>query len=390
VRKLTSGGRRAVAIAASAVVLGGVAATLLSTNALADPGPMLIATKTTIVGTPQQEANDSLGAVLSVNVQVQALGGSTGPTGDVIVNAGPSNNCAASLTPTANSTVSTGSCEVHNLSDQTYSVYAQYRGSGNWSASKTDSSDSVTLTNNNKAPAITSGTPAEKASVGEDYQATISASGTPTPTYSLDKNAPSWLSINSTTGAVSGTVPSSLGGNTFTYSVIASNSVGNATAGPYTVAVAAPANATDVVSSLKCSKSVSIAGNGSCTLTVTNDGSSTASNITAEITLPSALTARSCGHSGGGGWGWIISGGSNGGCSIGNSGASWSISSLAAGASKNVKLNFIAGAGGYGWGYGHHHSHNSVTVKGSATTSSQSPSVSKATVKVSPRWGWFW
>jgi hypothetical protein len=126
-------------------VVGGVAASLLATSALASPGPMLIATKTVVTGSSQQ-ANDSLGAVLQVDVQVTAEGGTTGPTGDVIVNAGPSNNCAASLTATAGSTVSTGSCDVHNLSDTTYSVYAAYRGSDNWSQSTTSSDTSVTLT----------------------------------------------------------------------------------------------------------------------------------------------------------------------------------------------------------------------------------------------------
>jgi hypothetical protein len=146
VRKLILTGRRAVGIAAATVVVGGVAATWLAGSALASPGPMLIATQTVVTGTAQQP-NDSLGAVLKVNVQVTAKGGTTGPTGDVIVKAGPSNNCAASLTAVGGgSTESTGSCEVHNLSDQTYSVSANYSGSGNWSQSWTTSNTSATLT----------------------------------------------------------------------------------------------------------------------------------------------------------------------------------------------------------------------------------------------------
>lgn len=373
-------------MAVATVVVGGVAATWLAGSALASPGPMLIATKTVVTGTSQQP-NDSLGAVLKVNVQVTAQGGTSGPTGDVIVNAGPSNNCAASLTPVGGgSTESTGNCEVHNLADQTYSVYGTYRGSGNWSASSTTSNTSATLTSNT-APAITSSTPPEKATVGENYQFTFTASGTPTPTYKLDANAPSWLSINSSTGAVSGKVPWALRGSQFTYSVIASNSVGNATAGPYTVFVGRPGHtSTDVVSSLSCSKSVAIGKTGTCTLTVTNDGSSTASNVTADISLPWQLTARSCGHSWG--WGWLT--GHNGGCTLSHNTATWNISSLAAGASKAEKLTFSAGQGGYAPSFGHNHRWNSVTVKGSADTASQSASNSKARVTIYPRSGWFW
>jgi hypothetical protein len=344
---------------------------------------MLIATKTVVTGSSQQP-NDSLGAVLKVSVQVTAQGGSSAPAGDVIVNAGPSNNCAAAVSGPANSKVSTGSCEVHNLADQTYSVYAAYRGSGSWSASKTSSDTQVTLTSN-VAPAITSGTPAEKATAGEWYDATIAASGTPTPTYKLDPNAPSWLSINSTTGAVSGRVPHSLSGNQFTYSVIASNSVGNATAGPYTVSVTGTRQS-DVVSSLSCSKSVTIGRSGSCTLTVKNDGSRTASGVTAVIALPSRLSASYCGH--GWGWGWLT--GHSGGCTLSHNTAAWQLSSLAASASKSETLHFTAGQNGYPWGFGRSHHWNSVTVKGYADTSSQSPSTAKATVVIHPRSGWFW
>jgi Domain of unknown function DUF11/Putative Ig domain len=357
-----------------------MAATWLSGTAFASPGPMLIATKTVVTGTAQQP-NDSLGAVLKVTVQVTAVGGSSAPVGDVIVNAGPSNNCAASVSGPSGSTVSTGSCEVHNLSDQTYNVTATYRGSGNWSASSTTSNDEVTL---DAAPAITSGTPAEKATGGEDYQFTFSASGSPAPTYKLGANAPGWLSINGSTGAVSGTVPSSIG--QFTYSVIASNSVGTATAGPYTVYVTSSNNQSDVVTQLSCSHSVSIYNSGSCTLTVTNDGSSSATGITARIALPRQLSARSCGH--GWGWGWFT--GRAGGCSLKGNTATWQIGWLAAGASKSETLRFSARQGGYSWGFGNHHRFNRVTVWGSASLSSQSTSVSKATVVIYPRYGWFW
>ena len=71
---------------------------------------------------------------------------------------------------------------------------------------------------------------------GQPYAYTFVASGFPDPNYSLGAGAPSWLSINPTTGAVSGTVPTNI--SSFTYSVTAGNSVGSpAAAGPFTVSV---------------------------------------------------------------------------------------------------------------------------------------------------------
>ena len=70
---------------------------------------------------------------------------------------------------------------------------------------------------------------------GQRYSYTFSANGTPVPKYALSTGAPSWLSINLTTGVVTATPPS--GTTTFSYSVIASNSAGKATVGPFKVRV---------------------------------------------------------------------------------------------------------------------------------------------------------
>jgi len=61
---------------------------------------------------------------------------------------------------------------------------------------------------------------------GATYSATASASGDPAPIYSLANGAPSWLSINPTTGSISGPVPS--GTTSFSYLVSANNGVGSA------------------------------------------------------------------------------------------------------------------------------------------------------------------
>ena len=58
----------------------------------------------------------------------------------------------------------------------------------------------------NTAPAFTADSPPTTATAGDPYSYTFSASGTPAPTYSLS-GQPGWLSINSSSGALSGTVP---------------------------------------------------------------------------------------------------------------------------------------------------------------------------------------
>jgi hypothetical protein len=88
------------------------------------------------------------------------------------------------------------------------------------------------------APAFTADTPSLGATVGAAYSYSFAASGYPAPTYSLAAGAPSWLTINSTSGALSGTVPPAT--TSFSYSVIATNSSGTATAGPFTVTVPKP------------------------------------------------------------------------------------------------------------------------------------------------------
>ena len=87
------------------------------------------------------------------------------------------------------------------------------------------------------APAFTADSPPLTATAGTVYSYNFAASGAPAPTYAL-VGAPTWLSVDTGTGGVSGTPPT--GTTSFSYSVTASNGVApNATAGPYTVTVAA-------------------------------------------------------------------------------------------------------------------------------------------------------
>jgi YVTN family beta-propeller protein len=84
-----------------------------------------------------------------------------------------------------------------------------------------------------QAPVFVTDSPPLTATFGKTYTYTFAASGIPAPTYKLAPGAPSWLSINASTGVLTGT-PGLLP-QTFTYSVIASNAAGTATAGPFKV-----------------------------------------------------------------------------------------------------------------------------------------------------------
>ena len=99
-------------------------------------------------------------------------------------------------------------------------------------------------------PAFTVDTPPTTARAGQAYTYTFAASGVPTPTYALAPGAPAWLSIDPTTGALSGTPPT--GTASFAYSVVAANDAGKATAGPFAVSVAANSREADISAALSC------------------------------------------------------------------------------------------------------------------------------------------
>lgn len=103
------------------------------------------------------------------------------------------------------------------------------------------------------APTITSGTP-PTATTGTPYSFTVTATGTPTPTYSSTGTLPAGLTLNATTGVISGT-PTTPGQSTIT--ITASNGTAPAATNTYTLTVQAssppattpPATTTPVASS---------------------------------------------------------------------------------------------------------------------------------------------
>ncbi len=81
------------------------------------------------------------------------------------------------------------------------------------------------------APLFTGKSPPLTTTIGSPYSYAFSATGYPAPTFALAAGAPDWLSVNATTGVVSGTPPT--GTDSFAYRVIASNGVmPDAAAGP--------------------------------------------------------------------------------------------------------------------------------------------------------------
>jgi large repetitive protein len=144
----------------------------------------------------------------------------------------------------------------------------------------------------NQAPAFVAGSPPLTATAGQPYDYAFTASGTPAPAYALASGAPSWLSVNASTGEVTGTPP--VFTTSFSYTVTATNSAGQATAGPFTVTVGEFPPAADISATLRCPASMTVGGAGTCTLTVANAGPATASKVTATVALPAALSETSC------------------------------------------------------------------------------------------------
>jgi len=83
------------------------------------------------------------------------------------------------------------------------------------------------------APKFLAEKPPTTVATNDDYTYDFLASGSPKPTYQL-VDAPSWLTIDSAKGSISGKAPAA---GTFSFSVVASNRVGSVKAGPFDVTI---------------------------------------------------------------------------------------------------------------------------------------------------------
>ncbi len=369
--------RHKASLAASAALVGGLGAVLLT------PGTALAAVNTsTSIGSVTQSLQLNGTTTLSVPVTVNAGGGSA-PDGGVTVSDG-SATCTITLAQVSAS-ASGGSCDLGGLSAGTYELEAVYAGSADGFGASAGSA-SVTINGGpaSSAPTFRADSPSLSATSGASYSYDFRASGNPAPTYSLS-GAPGWLSINSYTGAVSGTVPQGI--TSFTYSVVASNNVNSAVAGPFTVSVSryGYGQGGRLSTSLSCTSPVRAGSRGTCTLSVTNTGYGTDRDVTGEVNLPGQLTADFCGHGWGYGWyNWS-------GCSISGNTATENLGNLAGGQTKTLTVTFTARSSNWLWGKGYE-SAKWAHVTGSASSSQYywywngNTSYTSTWVKIVPRW----
>jgi len=180
---------------------------------------------------------------------------------------------------------------------------------------------SVSVAQLGTAPAFTADTPPLAGGVGTAYLYQFAATGVPVPMFSLNTGAPSWLSVNASTGAVTGTPPR--GTTSFSYAVTASNAAGSTTTRTYTVAVSADA---DVTAALACPASLTVGASGMCTLTVANNGPALATTVVAGAAVPTQLTVTGC----------------TPGCSELGGALGWSLGSLPAGQSEMLTVDVTA------------------------------------------------
>jgi hypothetical protein len=80
-------------------------------------------------------------------------------------------------------------------------IDANQAGNANYTAAPTVTA-TITVY---QAPAFVLDSPPLTAVAGQAYDYTFEASGTPAPSYALASGAPSWLSVNASTGEVTGT-----------------------------------------------------------------------------------------------------------------------------------------------------------------------------------------
>jgi hypothetical protein len=360
-------------VAAGLILTGGAVGGVLLTpgTAFADTA---VGTTTAITGTTQ--TSDFHGTTLHVQVSVSADSGTAWPGGTVRVSDG-SGGCFLNLAEAGSTATGVGSCNIFDLAGGNYTLTATYTGSSSFTGSV---SAPASVMIGSATIAFDAATPPLTATDGQSYSYTFHANGSPAPTYALSTGAPGWLHINPDTGTVWGTVPD--GAASFSYSVTASNGIGSATAGPFSVQIQFRHVRVHLSTFLSCTPRVFTGQQGRCTLWVTNRGFSPASDVFAQIALPSQLRAVNCGFF------------FNFGCRTGGNTASENLGTLFPGQTKSLTVVFFARAGFtlFGWHHGHAFT---VKVVGSAAANNrfsffgQRVSFSAAFVTIIPRGHWW-
>jgi YVTN family beta-propeller protein len=282
--------------------------------------PQLTATQglTVTVGQASQSIGLSAPAtgIAGQSAALTATGGGSGNA--VVLTVDPSSGtgvCTVSGTDgTTVNYAAAGSCVID----------ANQAGNANYTAAPTVTA-TITVY---QAAAFVLDSPPLAAVAGQPYDYTFEASGTPAPTYALAPGAPTWLSVSASTGEVTGTPPT--GTTSFSYGVTATNAAGTATAGPFSVTVTKASSNADISGVLTCPSGITVGHTGTCTLTVADAGPAGASKVVAGVLLPPALSEVSC----------------TSGCARYANVFTWSLASLAKGASAQFSITVKASAAG--------------------------------------------
>ncbi len=143
----------------------------------------------------------------------------------------------------------------------------------------------------------------------------------------------------------------------------------------------------DIATWLNCTRKVYTGRDGTCTLAVTNKSSFAATDVAAQVNLPSPLKALHCSSSTRGSFWWDRS------CTISHNTAAENFDTLKPGQTRTLTVVFAAKSSHALWGWHRFHS-IIVRVTGSAAANqgwhgSGPDSQSTAYVKIVPR-GWWW
>ncbi len=113
---------------------------------------------------------------------------------------------------------------------------AQFRAVASNGVTPNATSNAALLTVN-QGPSITNSNTAFFVAVSQPLTgATITASGSPAPTFGYTGGFPNWASLNTTTGAITGTPPDTVG-SPFSFSVTATNTAGSSSPVTFTITV---------------------------------------------------------------------------------------------------------------------------------------------------------
>ena len=221
-------------------LMGAMSQTLVAGGALTDlasaslppgqdltGGPAIAADADTVIGAPQAIAfTPPAVGIVGQSTTLSATGGGSGDPVTFAVDAASEPGVCSVAGPDGASLQfdAPGSCVID----------ANQAGNASYAAAPT-----VTVTIPVvQPPEFTADSPPTGATVGDDYAYVFAASGSPAPTFALAPGAPSWLSIDTESGTLSGIPPA--GTTSFSYSIVATNSAGNASTGPFTVSVTSP------------------------------------------------------------------------------------------------------------------------------------------------------